>query len=446
MYVTANDGHQTAKIETYVRVVGTEDQSSGVIASAFDVNANRSSSMAGRPHSFPGFNFNPLSPQKPKNPYFAIATRQRPATTATTNTKPRVLPEASNSSTTDTTSQRYPDSVYKPTQQPDDTTTKESDNSTERTDGFGDDVRGGGSTADVERPASTPADRHSHRLDLITAFLPLMAAIAFAPLVALIFFFLHRKWNQRKRQNLVKSVSQKIPANKTQSAETTISSELDYNGAYFQKVRPGYRAPSNRYEPDTVVVSPFVLPPKDGRQWEFPRHHLHFKDILGEGCFGQVWRCEATNICGSEGKEIVAVKTLKENASEKEKKDIVAEMEIMKMLDPHPNVVTLLGCCSDKEPVFLIMEFVPYGKLQSYLRDSRTGHNDLETLTSQDLTSFAYQVAKGMEYISSKGVSSVVFITYQSSHLKRFDAFETNRTFNNLDHSPRPCGTKRINR
>ena len=37
-----------------------------------------------------------------------------------------------------------------------------------------------------------------------------------------------------------------------------------------------------------------------------------------------------------------------ENATEKEKKDLLSELEVMKILEPHPNVVTLLGCCSDK--------------------------------------------------------------------------------------------------
>ena len=28
------------------------------------------------------------------------------------------------------------------------------------------------------------------------------------------------------------------------------------------------------------------------------RHHLKIYGILGEGCFGQVWKCEALNIDG----------------------------------------------------------------------------------------------------------------------------------------------------
>ena len=45
---------------------------------------------------------------------------------------------------------------------------------------------------------------------------------------------------------------------------------------------------------------------------------------------------------------VVAIKTLKINATEKDKKDLLNELAIMKMLEPHPNVVSLLGCCTDK--------------------------------------------------------------------------------------------------
>lgn len=45
---------------------------------------------------------------------------------------------------------------------------------------------------------------------------------------------------------------------------------------------------------------------------------------------------------------VVAVKMLKENAGEQERNDLLQELQVMKMLDPHPNVVRLLGCCTDK--------------------------------------------------------------------------------------------------
>ena len=48
------------------------------------------------------------------------------------------------------------------------------------------------------------------------------------------------------------------------------------------------------------------------------------------------------------GSTTVAVKMLKANASESEKRDLLQELAIMKLLEPHPNVVRLLGCCTEK--------------------------------------------------------------------------------------------------
>lgn len=37
---------------------------------------------------------------------------------------------------------------------------------------------------------------------------------------------------------------------------------------------------------------------KEVDPWEIPRHHVRVCSILGEGSFGQVWKCEAYNIMG----------------------------------------------------------------------------------------------------------------------------------------------------
>lgn len=42
------------------------------------------------------------------------------------------------------------------------------------------------------------------------------------------------------------------------------------------------------------------------------------------------------------------MKTLKENSGEREREDLLQELQVMKMLAPHANVVRLLGCCTDK--------------------------------------------------------------------------------------------------
>lgn len=51
---------------------------------------------------------------------------------------------------------------------------------------------------------------------------------------------------------------------------------------------------------------------------------------------------------GVKGCKEFAVKTLKCTAGERERLDLTQELEVMKALEPHINVVKLLGCCSEK--------------------------------------------------------------------------------------------------
>lgn len=51
---------------------------------------------------------------------------------------------------------------------------------------------------------------------------------------------------------------------------------------------------------------------------------------------------------GIKGNMVVAVKTLKNNAGERERLDLAQELQVMKSLEPHPHVVKLLGCCTEK--------------------------------------------------------------------------------------------------
>ena len=66
------------------------------------------------------------------------------------------------------------------------------------------------------------------------------------------------------------------------------------------------------------------------------------------------------------------------------------------------------------EPLLVLIEYVPFGDLLGYLRKSR-GLNDTyykdpdikpqTSLRSQQLMKFAWQIADGMSYLSSKSVS-----------------------------------------
>lgn len=252
-------------------------------------------------------------------------------------------------------------------------------------------------------------DRHSGRLDLLTAFLPLLAAIVIAPFAGAVFFLMHRCYKRKQRASVMKSVSQKIPLEFESSRETSISSESADSGIDFwqRQMRAKRSIPNRRYQSNDFIVAPVTSGSENEfDEWEIPRRKLNVTNcLLGEGNFGQVWKCVVIDFHQSGHSETVAVKTLKKNHTEKERQDLLSELQIMKMLAPHPNVVSLLGCCTEQDPIFLILEYVPCGKLQDFLRRSRKDMVDgISVLSAQQLTSFAYQIAGGMEYISSRGV------------------------------------------
>uniref|UniRef100_A0A8C9SGS3 Fibroblast growth factor receptor n=1 Tax=Scleropages formosus TaxID=113540 RepID=A0A8C9SGS3_SCLFO len=152
--------------------------------------------------------------------------------------------------------------------------------------------------------------------------------------------------------------------------------------------------------------------PEDPR-WEFSREKLTLGKPLGEGCFGQVVMGEALGIDKDKPKEAVtvAVKMLKDDATEKDLSDLVSEMEMMKMIGKHKNIINLLGACTQDGPLYVIVEYASKGNLREYLRARRPPGMEYsydiarvsdEQLTFKDLVSCTYQVARGMEYLASQ--------------------------------------------
>uniref|UniRef100_A0A673LMG6 Fibroblast growth factor receptor n=1 Tax=Sinocyclocheilus rhinocerous TaxID=307959 RepID=A0A673LMG6_9TELE len=158
-------------------------------------------------------------------------------------------------------------------------------------------------------------------------------------------------------------------------------------------------------------VSELELP--SDPKWEFSRTKLTLGKPLGEGCFGQVVMAEAIGIDKEKPNKplTVAVKMLKDDGTDKDLSDLVSEMEMMKMIGKHKNIINLLGACTQDGPLYVLVEYASKGNLREYLRARRPPGMDYsfdtckipnETLTFKDLVSCAYQVARGMEYLASK--------------------------------------------
>uniref|UniRef100_A0A673FG64 Fibroblast growth factor receptor n=1 Tax=Sinocyclocheilus rhinocerous TaxID=307959 RepID=A0A673FG64_9TELE len=168
---------------------------------------------------------------------------------------------------------------------------------------------------------------------------------------------------------------------------------------------------SSSCSPMLAGVMEFELPYDP--DWEFPRENLTLGKPLGEGCFGQVVRAEAYGINKENQEQVttVAVKMLKDDATDKDLADLISEMELMKVMDKHKNIINLLGVCTHDGPLYVLVEYASKGSLREYLRARRPPGMDYtfdvtkvpeEQLTFKDLVSCAYQVARGMEYLASR--------------------------------------------
>ncbi|KAK7895305.1 hypothetical protein WMY93_020630 [Mugilogobius chulae] len=107
--------------------------------------------------------------------------------------------------------------------------------------------------------------------------------------------------------------------------------------------------------------------------WELPRDRLSLGKPLGEGCFGQVVLAEAVGIDKTKPTRVtkVAVKMLKADATEKDLSDLISEMEMMKTIGKHKNIINLLGACTQDGPLYVVVEYAEQGNLREYLRAQR---------------------------------------------------------------------------
>ncbi|XP_048407015.1 fibroblast growth factor receptor 2-like isoform X4 [Stegostoma tigrinum] len=206
-------------------------------------------------------------------------------------------------------------------------------------------------------------------------------------------------------QPTVHKLTKRIPLRRQVSADS--SSSMNSNTPL---VRITTRL-SSTDAPVLAGVSEYELP--EDPKWEFSRDKLTLGKPLGEGCFGQVVMAEAVGVDKDKPKEpiTVAVKMLKDDATEKDLSDLVSEMEMMKMIGKHKNIINLLGACTQDGPLYVIVEFTAKGNLREYLRARRPPGMEYtfdvnrvsdEQLTFKDLVSCTYQVARGMEYLASQ--------------------------------------------
>lgn len=126
--------------------------------------------------------------------------------------------------------------------------------------------------------------------------------------------------------------------------------------------------------------------------WEVPRENVEILEELGLGNFGMVYRGHLN------GDVQVAIKTISETASQREKNEFLNEASVMKNFSTF-HIIKLLGVVSINNPPFVIMELMENGDLKTYLRRIR----DTEMVPNASrIMRMAAEIADGMAYLESK--------------------------------------------
>uniref|UniRef100_A0A3Q2G8F7 Tyrosine-protein kinase receptor n=1 Tax=Cyprinodon variegatus TaxID=28743 RepID=A0A3Q2G8F7_CYPVA len=160
------------------------------------------------------------------------------------------------------------------------------------------------------------------------------------------------------------------------------------NGVLYASVNPEYFSAAEMYVPD---------------EWEVAREKISLCRELGQGSFGMVYEGLAKGVVKDEPETHVAVKTVNESASMRERIEFLNEASVMKEFNCH-HVVRLLGVVSQGQPTLVIMELMTKGDLKSYLRSLRPKEQQFSSLSLPPLKKMlqmAGQIADGMAYLNA---------------------------------------------
>lgn len=123
------------------------------------------------------------------------------------------------------------------------------------------------------------------------------------------------------------------------------------------------------------------------------------------GSCGAIYRTKMYPGDPAKSKDVV-LKVLKEPARIHEIQDFLGRIQFYQYLGKHQNLVQLEGCCTEREPLYMVLEDVAQGDLLSFLwtcrRDVMTMDGLLYDLTEKQVYHIGKQVLLALEFLQGK--------------------------------------------
>uniref|UniRef100_A0A7I4YVI0 receptor protein-tyrosine kinase n=1 Tax=Haemonchus contortus TaxID=6289 RepID=A0A7I4YVI0_HAECO len=155
--------------------------------------------------------------------------------------------------------------------------------------------------------------------------------------------------------------------------------------------------------------------------WELsPEQVLIKNEQLGHGAYGQVYKGKligpSPGILRHHKNEIAqfsdcdcAVKMLPKYASDSARSEFMHEIELMKSLGFHDNIVSMLGCITSVNKSCLVMEYCANRDLLRFLKQRKTELEISKSIDEQiectkEFLNFGWQIAQGMCYLGQKNI------------------------------------------
>ena len=144
---------------------------------------------------------------------------------------------------------------------------------------------------------------------------------------------------------------------------------------------------------------------------EISKNRFEVGDEIGKGHFGKVSKGKLFGLLNSTSETPVAIKGISSCSKEPEINDFLMEIKLMSNINPHLNIVSMIGACSSEVKhhgkLWLLLEFCSHGDFKNYLIENKEkilSGKERDSINGRCLIKWTYDIANGMKYLAGNHI------------------------------------------